>query len=770
MKEQEKDIFNKLKNKISNIDPIKFCENNLTIDGSPFSFSKRGYKPFVDIYRYIGLKALEKDAKPCVLVKGRQVGGTTMALALEMYFMGCGLFGADGKPPIRIIHAFPNLEQAGRYTKGKMDPMISDSIKVGSDKKGKPLSYMESLLDNNQIGDSLKFKRFINGNHIWIESTGIDADRIRGLTADILFFDECFPYSQYIITENGKMSIGKIYNLYIKNKDLPKVLTFNEYTKSFEYKNIKNAWKKEKRELVELSCGNRKIKCTENHRFLTLNGWKQVKDISKDEKIISYDYKYSDFKTSVVKSVLYKKEFDYVYDIEVEDNHNFIVTSKSSKTRSGLVAHNCQDTPGAAITNATKILRSSNYGTPTKGVQVYFGTPKKKGSDYYKIWMSSNQQYFHLNCESCQRYFPLYTPETDDWENVWVDDFTVKCIHCGHLQDKLEATERGKWVETKPLSECDYIGFHINMLFAPNARKKDIISEKPNIHPINTERVYKNEVLGEFYQGDSTPITFEEIIEKCGDHDRRFSKEIQSDSGILTFLGVDYGLKADLEQQANPSKKTTGQSYSTAVVISVRDAGLMSIEFAMKFKKNDTLYKREVIEELIRNYSINLAVGDIGYSNDFSVDLSKILGDKYIVSRALPRISNPFRAKYVEELVPKEIQFDRDFYIGELFEKMKGGKVRFPISNKDYEKIAWLIQHCSSMEIKPKLSNIGEHSIHYVKGSIPNDGFMALLNAYLAFKFYITNKFTDKNSIFSSNQKVGGKPQIPAILGYVPRY
>lgn len=771
MQEYEKDIFSKLKNKILNIDPIKFCENNLTIDGANFNFSERGYKPFIDIYRYIGIKSLEDNSKPAVLVKGRQVGGTTMALALEMYFMGCGLFGVDGKPPIRIIHAFPSLEQAGRYTKGKMDPMIKDSVKIGLDNKQRPLSYMESLLDKNQVGDSLKFKRFINGNHIWIESTGIDADRIRGLTADILFFDECFPYYQYITTEGGKIPIGRLYDLYTRNKKLPKVLTFNEATKEFEYKNIKKAWKRNKRELVELICENVKTKCTPNHRFLTLNGWKEARDIFQGERIMSLNNISDNLENKLltVKSISYKGEFDYVYDIEVEDNHNFIISSDKNKNI-GLIAHNCQDTPTAAITNATKILKSSNYGTPTKGVQIYFGTPKRKGSDYYKMWLNSNQQYYHLGCESCKKYFPLYTPESDDWENVWVEGKIVKCTHCNHKQNKLEATERGKWIESRPLSECMYVGFHINMLFDPRANKENIISEKPENNPMTTERGYRNEVLGEFFQGDSSPITVEEIIDICGDQDRRFSQFIDSSEDTFTFLGLDYGAKSDLEQQSDPDKKGSGKSYSTAVVISVKYSGMVSIEFAMKFKKNDTTYKKEIIDELMRNYSINLAVGDIGFSNDFSSDLVKIHGDRYLVSRAMPSVKNVFRAEFRENLYPNEIQFDRDFYIGEIFDKMRSGKIRFPISNKDYEKISWLIQHCASMEIKPKLSRVGEHSIHYVKSSIPNDGLMALINAYIAYKFYVTKKFTNKNIITGNNIAINNSNKVPLILGYCPRY
>ncbi|MEG7781127.1 hypothetical protein U2106_15075, partial [Listeria monocytogenes] len=76
----------------------------------------------------IGVKALEPGAKPVIMVKGRQVGGTTMAGALEMYFMGSGLFGTATKPPIRVIHTFPQLELAAAYSKTKLNAMISSSI------------------------------------------------------------------------------------------------------------------------------------------------------------------------------------------------------------------------------------------------------------------------------------------------------------------------------------------------------------------------------------------------------------------------------------------------------------------------------------------------------------------------------------------------------------------------------------------------------------------------------------------------------------------
>ena len=116
-------------------------------------------------------------------------------------------------------------------------------------------------------------------------------------------------------------------------------------------------------------------------------------------------------------------------------------------------------------------------------------------------------------------------------------------------------------------------------------------------------------------------------------------------------------------------------------------------------------------------------------------------GDRYIVSRAHSKVNN--YVKFNQEAYPKELVFERDHYIGELYEQMKKGMIKFPFG--DYEKIAWLIEHCASMEIKPSISRGGDPSVHYVKGGTPNDGFMALLNAYLAYKFLITKGFTHTN-------------------------
>jgi len=186
-----KALFDQFKDGLLSIDPVVFCEKWLTLDGKPFRLNGNGYRPFADIYRYIGITALQPNAKPVILVKGRQVGATTMAAALELFFMGCGLFGSGGRPPMRILHAFPLLDIAYTYTKTKLNSMISTAVPSPIQRRGKTISYVESMLDKAvTANDSLQFKQFINGNHIQIESTGIDANRLRGRTLDAILFDE----------------------------------------------------------------------------------------------------------------------------------------------------------------------------------------------------------------------------------------------------------------------------------------------------------------------------------------------------------------------------------------------------------------------------------------------------------------------------------------------------------------------------------------------------------------------------------------------------
>lgn len=103
-------------------------------------------------------------------------------------------------------------------------------------------------------------------------------------TISVIAFDEChkcFDYNTLIKTDLGELKIGDV----VENKINCNVLSYNEITKTFEYKPIVNFWKNNTSDskFIELTFeddnGNeKKIKCTDDHLFLTKNrGWVMAK-------------------------------------------------------------------------------------------------------------------------------------------------------------------------------------------------------------------------------------------------------------------------------------------------------------------------------------------------------------------------------------------------------------------------------------------------------------------------------------------------------------
>lgn len=978
-------LFHQFRDSIMRVDPVYFCAKYLTVDGKPLQLEGTGYKPFADIYRYIGLKAIEPDAKPVVLVKGRQVGATTMAAALECYFTACGLFGNNERPPMRLIHLFPTLSLAAAYTKDKLDPIVGQAKPVPGTMKsnGLPKSYMESKLDSaNPSNNSMHFKKFLQGNQIWIESTGLDGDRIRGRRqsletefptptgfkklkdlkeGDQLFDDqgdicqitklhpiEYFPES-YRITFDDETTVdvdaehlwltytkkdrniksrhnyklkrrdlkrfeGKEYKPYLERKDLvpnPTVKSTKEILHTLKHGMESNhsipvipyAKYSEKDLLIDpyilglwlgdgrssggiiTSADPEIFEGYDHHIILSSVGVFNKKAFSKDGYSKSNDYRisglttklkslnlinnkhipdiylYSSYeqrlallqglmdtdgccykgdgrcefvqivdrenlvfqvkelisslgikcriqrKKSMQYNVQYKDKYQVIfstnkpvfrlkrklknlnYKNSTKKHHRFIKSIESIDpipmrcitvdspshlylvTRSFIPTHNTvdgalfdevQDMPDIAIGAVTKILAQSRYGARGSGVQVYFGTPKTKGGSYWGMWQNSSQNYFHLRCEKCGKYFPLYRPDIR-WEDVWIYGQTVKCTECGCEQDKLEAQERGKWIPLNNPDETDFVGYHINQLYIPGFMRETIDKAKPERSQINTERIYMNEVLGEFYDGEGGTITTEEIREKCIDKGRFMQKYILPDQGKRVYAGFDWGQRGALEQMAGRGARKGG-SYSCAAILTV-EGNIFNVEFATRLKKPDPNYKESTVEEMFRRYNLTLAIGDIGDAYDLTHRLQRTYDEKFLASRASHRVVG--HIKYSRDEWPKTIVFEKDYYISEILGLLKEGRIKFP--GGSLHRLEWLIEHCASMDIKVTKDKSGEPIKKYVKGSGANDGLMALLNAYLAWKFDVTQGFSIANPLHMKYEIAQEAKPVQAVIGYIPR-
>lgn len=186
----------------------------------------------------------------------------------------------------------------------------------------------------------------------------------------LVIVDECFVGTELIITDNGHIKIEDLYKLYTddykcdkcnmiycnpyidKNKykynghtifitcktcfninyyKIPLIKSYNIDTKKYEYKQMINVSRKQTKELIQIFFENDVIKCTPTHLFLTEEGYIEANKLTHDSKIIGINTK-----IKYISYLHYNKVID-VYDIEVQDNNNFVIAKNTSE----IVVHNC---------------------------------------------------------------------------------------------------------------------------------------------------------------------------------------------------------------------------------------------------------------------------------------------------------------------------------------------------------------------------------------------------------------------------------------------
>jgi len=109
---------------------------------------------------------------------------------------------------------------------------------------------------------------------------------------------------------------------------------------------------------------------------------------------------------------------------------------------------------------------------------------------------------------------------------------------------------------------------------------------------------------------------------------------------------------------------------------------------------------------------------------------------------------------------------NKDQTLDEIFGLFKRGRIKLPAKGDSLELLSWLIEHITSMETHTKTKD-GIVLKTYKKGVIQNDGLMALMYAYTAYKFMVTRKFTE-NAADGVNKKRADDVVVP-IVGYIPR-
>ena len=172
-------------------------------------------------------------------------------------------------------------------------------------------------------------------------------------------YDECFPSDTYIHTNIGKLTIYKLFHIWNKEgiSNNIEILSFNRETRVFEYKPLTYAWRKINYDLIKLTLSKQTIKCTLNHKILTSNGYVEADKLNIGDIVLScnknkFNNELLETGTLIITNKEYtNNETGEVYDIEVKDNHNFIIARQEDDNQyvDGPIVSNCHHTPGKAF-------------------------------------------------------------------------------------------------------------------------------------------------------------------------------------------------------------------------------------------------------------------------------------------------------------------------------------------------------------------------------------------------------------------------------------
>ncbi len=170
----------------------------------------------------------------------------------------------------------------------------------------------------------------------------------------VYVIDECLTGDSLVFTETGLIPIN---HPEILGK---RVLSYNESSGEWEYKKVLRWLNRGGKATLTIQTRNRTINCTGNHLIRTEKAWIQAKNLKIGDHILSpVNVAAVQYRPSIIKSPQWLTNFEEVigiqegdtesvYDLEVEDNHNFVAN--------GLLVHNCHMLSTAAFNALLKTL------------------------------------------------------------------------------------------------------------------------------------------------------------------------------------------------------------------------------------------------------------------------------------------------------------------------------------------------------------------------------------------------------------------------------
>lgn len=149
-----------------------------------------------------------------------------------------------------------------------------------------------------------------------------------------------------------------------------RVQTFNVNTGIVEAKTVLNAFlTKISDRIVEVTADGRTVRMTPDHRVLTQRGWVEAQNLTYSDLVMIYG---EEARGTPIESISVEPEEIQVYDLTVEDNHNFFAND--------ILVHNCTDYHHGAGSMASTIVNMAVTQIPGANNMNLFAPEGQFGS------------------------------------------------------------------------------------------------------------------------------------------------------------------------------------------------------------------------------------------------------------------------------------------------------------------------------------------------------------------------------------------------------
>jgi superfamily II DNA or RNA helicase len=394
----------------------------------------------------------------------------------------------------------------------------------------------------------------------------------------LLIGDECVSGDSVIATDKGDVRIDEI-----RLRNAKYVLSFNDTTKGFEWKRVLRWIPRGVRRTRTIFFDGGSLRCTDEHPLLTDAGWVKARHLLPGMRILSPASGYASFVSTDSQdwNISYRaitkiedgpEAGEDVFDLDVEDNHNFVAN--------GLVVHNCHR-HGAESWHKAVMLFSSRYRL---GLTA---TPDRKDG----MWDIVRYNFGEILTKSTVAamtptiYAVKHAPRLNVHRYCWVQpcgmgDVRIKKVYLGKLVSLLADNVDRNVMITGVIMKAIREGRKVMLLtdrLSQIATLKTMISEKD-----------KTVTVGRYVGGMSEEAL--NVSSKC----QVILATFQMAQEALDIPSVDVGIlatpHADVEQAVGRSLRFLDGKKQPVIIDIVDDEQHVCIPF---FAKRERLYDRK---------------------------------------------------------------------------------------------------------------------------------------------------------------------------------